>query len=115
MAPYLIKRGVPFQHLKPGNFAHNFPTKTVESLYLQGKLRHGGDAMLAYCAGNACVDIDPRNDNMMLVKGKSTARIDAMIALVSAIAGLLRAIGLDGFGGDASKRRAGSTPELVWI
>ncbi|WP_165073308.1 terminase large subunit [Paludisphaera rhizosphaerae] len=117
MAPYLVKRGVPFQHLKPSNFYHNFPTKTVESLYLQNKLRHGDDPMLAYCAGNACVDIDDRNDNMRLVKGKSTARIDAMIALVSAVAGLLRAIGLDGFGGDAAKKppRPDVANQLIWI
>lgn len=105
MAPYLRKRGVPFEHLKPGHYAHSFPTKTVEALYLQGLLRHGDDPMLAYAAGNAVVDRDPRNDNVMLVKGRSTGRIDPMIALVSAVAGLLRAIGLDGRGGDAATAR----------
>lgn len=105
MAPYLVKRGVPFMHLKPGNFHHNFPTKTVEALYLQGLLRHGDNPMLAYCAGNACVDRDPKTDNVMLVKGKSPARIDGMVALVSAVAGLLKAIGIDGQGGDEATRR----------
>ncbi|WP_165250185.1 terminase large subunit [Paludisphaera soli] len=108
MAPYLRKRGVPFEHLKPGHLAHTFPTKTLEALYLQGLLRHGDNPMLAYAAGNAVVDRDPKNDNVCLVKGKSTGRIDPMIALVSALAGLMRAIGIDGQGGDASKRRPSS-------
>lgn len=116
MAPSLVKKGVPFLHLKPGSMHHTFPTKTLEALILQNLVRHGDNPMLAYCAGNACVDVDPKTDNVMLVKGKSTGRIDAMIALVSAIAGLLRATGVTGEGGDeATKRKPFKNHDLVWV
>jgi phage terminase large subunit-like protein len=58
--------------------------KVVETLLLEGRIRHGGHPVLQMCALNARVQTDEMG-NRRLVKGKSTGRIDGMIALVNAI------------------------------
>jgi phage terminase large subunit-like protein len=56
----------------------------LESLLLQGNLRHGGNAPLTMCAANAVALPDPAG-NRKLDKSKATGRIDGMVALTMAI------------------------------
>jgi phage terminase large subunit-like protein len=89
MGANLLAKKVPFKFIVQGSMSMHPPTKALETLILERKLRHGGDAMLTYCALNAVVDKNNKNENMMLIKSKSTGRIDAAVALVEAIAGVL--------------------------
>jgi phage terminase large subunit-like protein len=61
------------------------PTKLLETLVLQGKLRHGGDPVLTWCAANVVVETD-HNENRKASKKKSTDRIDGVSAMVNALA-----------------------------
>jgi phage terminase large subunit-like protein len=55
----------------------------LEADLLQGKVRHGGNPVLAMCAANAVAVPDPAG-NRKLDKSKATGRIDGMVALVMA-------------------------------
>jgi phage terminase large subunit-like protein len=55
----------------------------LESDLLQGRIRHGGNPVLAMCAANAVAIPDPAG-NRKLDKVKATGRIDGMVALVMA-------------------------------
>lgn len=56
----------------------------LESLLLNGNLRHGGNAPLTMCAANAVALPDPAG-NRKLDKSKATGRIDGMVALAMAV------------------------------
>lgn len=62
------------------------PIVETERLYRTGLLAHGGDEVLAYCAGNVQVERDAQ-ENPMLRKGRHDrfARIDSFVALVMAV------------------------------
>ena len=59
-------------------------TKTLESLVLQGKLRHGGHPILKWCASNAVVQIDA-NENLRASKDKSPDRIDGISGIITGL------------------------------
>lgn len=59
--------------------------RTLESMLLNGELRHGGHPVLTMCAANATVQTDPAG-NRKLSKSKSHGRIDGMVALAMAVA-----------------------------
>jgi len=81
------------------------PTKFLESLILTGKLRHGGHPVLRWMAANVAVQHGP-NDSIRPVKGKSTGRIDGVVALVMGIA---RAMVADEHAGESVYERRGLT------
>ena len=58
--------------------------RELEVLLLAHKLRHGMHPVLTMCAANATVQKDPA-DNRKFVKGRSTGRIDGMVALAMAV------------------------------
>ncbi len=58
--------------------------KALEVALLKNQLRHGMHPVLAMCAANARVVTDPA-ENRKFVKGKSTGRIDGMVALAMAM------------------------------
>ena len=58
--------------------------RELETKLLKGKLKHGGNPILEMCAHNATVLSDPAG-NRKFIKGKSTGRIDGMVALAMAI------------------------------
>lgn len=58
--------------------------RELESLLLSKKLRHGGHPVLTMCASNATVLSDPAG-NRKFIKGKTTGRIDGMVALAMAV------------------------------
>ena len=58
----------------------------LEAELLNGRIRHGGNPILTWCAANAVVDMDAAG-NRKLNKKRSTGRIDGMVALAMAIGG----------------------------
>ena len=60
------------------------PAENFHRLVLSGKLRHGGNPMLRWQAGNVEVYIDP-NDNVKPKKSSESNRIDGIIATIMAL------------------------------
>jgi phage terminase large subunit-like protein len=60
------------------------PTKELERLVLERKLRHGGHPVLRWMASNVAVRQDPAG-NIKIDKAKSTERVDGMVALAMAV------------------------------
>ena len=58
--------------------------QALEAALLNGRLAHGGHPVLTMCAANAVTQTDPAG-NRKLVKGKSSGRIDGMVALAMAL------------------------------
>jgi phage terminase large subunit-like protein len=58
----------------------------LEAELINGRLRHGGNPMLTWCAANAVIDMDAAG-NRKLNKKRATGRIDGMVALAMAIGG----------------------------
>ena len=56
----------------------------LEAELLQGRLRHGGNPVLRWCAANAIATKDPAG-NRKLDKSKDTGRIDGLVSLTMAI------------------------------
>jgi len=56
----------------------------VESLLLDGKIRHGGNPVLDMCAENAVATRDPAGSKK-LDKAKANGRIDGLVAMTMAI------------------------------
>lgn len=73
----LVEFGQGFKDMSPA-------LDTLESLLLQGRIRHGGNPVLDMCAENAVATRDPAG-NRKLDKSKATGRIDGMQALAMAI------------------------------
>lgn len=67
----------------------------LESLLLNGQLRHGTHPVLTMCAANAVINKDAAG-NRKLDKAKATGRIDGMVAMaVGALNGEMAASGGD--------------------
>jgi phage terminase large subunit-like protein len=62
------------------------PTKALWALAMQGKLRHGGNPILKWCASNAVV-VQDHNENLRVskAKDKSPDRVDGVSAIISAL------------------------------
>lgn len=73
-----VEFGQGFQSMSPA-------LRAMDSVLLNGRLRHGGNPVLAMCAANSVVKPDPAG-NRKLVKLAGNRRIDGMIALVMAVA-----------------------------
>jgi phage terminase large subunit-like protein len=59
--------------------------RALESLLLDGRLRHGNHPVLTMCASNAVVKSDAAG-NRKFAKDRSTGRIDGMVSLAMAVA-----------------------------
>jgi phage terminase large subunit-like protein len=66
------------------------PSKMLENLIASGRLRHGGNHVLSWMAGNVSVKTDA-NDNIRPVKPKPGApqRIDGIVSLIMALGSFL--------------------------
>jgi phage terminase large subunit-like protein len=73
----LVEFGQGFKDMTPA-------LEALEELLVQGKIRHGGNPILRWCANNAVAVRDPAG-NRKLDKSKATGRIDGMVALAMAI------------------------------
>lgn len=60
------------------------PTKELEKLVLEKRIRHGGHPVLRWMAGNVAVEMDAAG-NLKPSKKKSTEKIDGIVALVMAL------------------------------
>lgn len=80
--------GVPVKECRQGFKTMSPPTKELEKLVLGGKLRHNGNPVLGWCIDNVMAVSDPA-ENIKPDKSKSKERIDAAVALIMALKGLL--------------------------
>lgn len=60
------------------------PTKELQKLVMERKLKHGGNPVLRWMADNMVITTDPA-ENVKPDKKKSTERIDGMVALIMAL------------------------------
>jgi phage terminase large subunit-like protein len=91
LRPWLIAAGMSekfidekFEPFRQGYKSMSPAVKGLERALLAGKIAHGNHPVLATCAFNAVVTIDPA-ENKKLDKAKSRGRIDGMVALAMAI------------------------------
>ena len=77
------------------------PMKELEKLVLAGEIRHGGNPVLTWMAGNLVAREDPAG-NIKPDKQKSTEKIDGMVSLIM---GLDRAIRREGPGASVYEER----------
>lgn len=90
LRPWLQKAGFSEEELERfidfgQGFASMSPAiRSLESMLLGKKLRHGNHPVLTMCAANATVQTDPA-ENRKFIKGKATGRIDGMVALAMAV------------------------------
>jgi phage terminase large subunit-like protein len=73
-----------FVQFVQGTKSYHPTIRELESLYLSGKLAHGGDPLLSWCAANLVTKTDD-NLNMAPSKKKSADKIDDMTALLMAL------------------------------
>lgn len=92
LRPWLIKAGLTeafidnrFMDFGQGYVSMSPALRTLESLLLNEKLRHGNHPVLTMCASNAVVKSDEAA-NRKLDKKRSRGRIDGMVALAMACA-----------------------------
>src|SRR5690606_16977606 len=92
LRPWLIKAGLTeafidnrFMDFGQGYVSMSPALRTLESLLLNEKLRHGNHPVLTMCASNAVVRSDEAA-NRKLDKKRSRGRIDGMVALAMACA-----------------------------
>jgi phage terminase large subunit-like protein len=84
--------GVPIVEV-PQTTAHlSAASKALETLILNGRLRHDGNPVMRWCVANCVVDTDA-NGNLRPSKKRSTEKIDGVSATVSALARWLVAAG----------------------
>lgn len=76
----LVPHGQGFKDMAPA-------LDTIEGLLVDGKIRHGMHPVLTANAANAVVEKDAAG-NRKLTKVKATGRIDGMVALTMAVAGM---------------------------
>lgn len=73
----------PFAH-GMGYGSMSIPSKALETVLINEKIRHGGHPVLEWMAGNVAITTDPAG-NIKPAKDKSTGRIDGVVALVMAL------------------------------
>lgn len=90
LRPWLEKAGFTDEELErfvdfgQGYVSMSPALRTLESLLLSGKIKHGRHPVLTMCAANAVVMQDPA-ENRKFVKGRASGRIDGMVALAMAV------------------------------
>lgn len=84
-AQRLTAAGLEMVEHRQGYASMSGPTKDLEVAIRKGKVRHYGNPVLRWMAGNACLVSDPAG-NVKLTKPKpnSVSRIDGVVALVMA-------------------------------
>jgi phage terminase large subunit-like protein len=84
LATELADEGLPVTMFGQGFASMTAPSRRLESLTIDGKLRHAGHPVLNWQAGNVAVQMDPAA-NIKPSKAKSTERIDGIVSLVMAL------------------------------
>jgi len=88
---------IPLEPLGQGYKDMNGAVDETESLLLDGRLVHGGNAILTNHISNVIIDTDPTNARKPN-KSKAINKIDVAVAMMMAVAGVKRTTG-DEFGG----------------
>lgn len=76
--------GVRMVEFRQGYANFSEPTKKLETLLLEGKIRHGGHPVLRWMAGNVAVEMSAEG-NIKPSKKKATEKIDGIVALIMAL------------------------------
>ena len=84
LLPLLAEADVPMVPFIQGPKSFHPAMRELESAYIAGNLRTGGDPVLAWCASNIIARTD-QNLNMAPDKKRSPEKIDDMVALLMAI------------------------------
>jgi phage terminase large subunit-like protein len=84
LATDLADEGLPVAMFGQGFASMSAPTKAVEAMFVDAKLRLAGHKVLNWQLGNAAVQTDPAG-NVKVSKQKSTERIDGVVSLVMAV------------------------------
>jgi phage terminase large subunit-like protein len=79
----LMDKNLPMIEFVQGPKSYHPAMQALEIAYMGGKLAHGGDPLLAWCAANLVARYD-QNLNMAPDKKKSADKIDDMCALLMA-------------------------------
>jgi phage terminase large subunit-like protein len=83
LATELADEGLPVTLFGQGFASMSAPTKKIEGMFVDGKLRLAGNKPLNWQLGNAAVQTDPAG-NVKVSKAKSTERVDGVVSLVMA-------------------------------
>lgn len=84
VARELERRRFPLLEHGQGYASMSAATKRFESAVLNGRIRHGGNPVLAWAVGNVMLDMDAA-ENVKPNKKKSTGRIDPAVAAIMAV------------------------------
>jgi len=76
--------GVNMVQFQQGAVSMNEPCKQLLKLAIDGELKHCGNEVLRWMASNVTVKADPKG-NVHFDKGRSTEKIDGMVALAMAV------------------------------
>lgn len=85
VATHLDNEGLTMVEVRQGYKSMSPPMKELEAFIKGGKINHGGNPVARWMFGNVEVKSD-ENDNVRPVKGKSTGRMDGIVALIIAMA-----------------------------
>jgi phage terminase large subunit-like protein len=91
LTPRMEEAGVKVSELQQTMPVLNFPTKMLEKLIYEGKIKHDNNPVMAWML-SGCVVIEDSKGNIMISKGashKHGKRIDGIAALINALAGVL--------------------------
>jgi phage terminase large subunit-like protein len=82
----LVNEGIDMKPFGQGFVSMSSPTKLLQTLLIQGRLRHAGNPVLQWQASNVQVKTDDAGNVKPTKKNSSaTGRIDGMVALIMAI------------------------------
>jgi len=84
----LVERGLPMVEFVQGPKSYHPAMQVLERAYISGKLRHGGDPVLTWCASNLVARTDS-NMNTAPDKKRAAEKIDDMCALLMGVGRLL--------------------------
>lgn len=81
---HLEDAGAPIWECRQGFATLSPPSKELERLVAEAKLRHGGNPVLRYCASGLTFVEDPAG-NIKPDRRRSSSRVDGMVALIMAL------------------------------
>lgn len=84
MVGRLITAGAPMMEFVQGTKSYHPAMQELERLYVDGRLAHGGDPVLNWCASNLIARTDA-NMNLAPDRRRSADKIDDMVALLMAV------------------------------
>lgn len=84
VAAQLDKMRFPLFEHRQGLASMSAPTKRFETAVMEGRLRHGGNPVLAWAVGNVMLDQDA-SENVKPSKKRSAGRIDPAVAAIMAV------------------------------